>query len=330
MSGNTLARPVEIDGRTFASGLAPHVESLVAAKRALGYDYTQVVYQLWRLDRFCVSEGIDDGLVTERVAASWISDAVPGEGGASKLSRTSAVRQLALHERSMGLDAHVPAGQPSVGRPAVYLPTREETVALFAAIDSYEDRARWWLPGGYRVAFRLMRLCGLRISECANMGVADADTSAGTLLVRRSKGDKDRVVYMSDRLSAVVGERIGELRGRLGTGCAWLFPGADPSRHIPKTTFDSAFARFWAIACGGEPREGKRPTPHSLRHAFVTDRLNDWARRGVSLDQMMPYLERYLGHVGTDESLYYYHLAEQAMDAVRGSGRNIPEAVRHE
>lgn len=319
---------VTIDGRAYGSALAPHIEGLVRSKRAFGYDYSQVSYQLWRLDGFCVSSGHDEAVVTASLAADW-AEAVPGEGGSSKVSRVSALRQLALHERSMGLDAHVPASLPSVGRPAVYLPTREETRALFDAIDSYAGRSPWWISRGYGVAFRLMRLCGLRISECAGMGLDGFDPGARSLRVIGSKGDKDRLVYMSDEVSGMVGRWASELRRGLGGDARWLFPGARPRKHINKTTFDSAFARFWGEATGGR-HAGKAPTPHSLRHAFVTDRLTLWVRQGVDLDQMMPYLTRYLGHVGTDESLYYYHLVEQAMDAVRGSGDNIPEAVPYE
>lgn len=318
---------VSIDGRAYASALAPHIESLVRSKRAFGYDYSQVAYQLWRLDGFCVASGHDEGVATAALAADW-AEAVPGEGGSSKVSRMSALRQLALHERELGIDAHVPGSLPSVGRPAVYLPTPSETRALFDAIDSYAGRRPWWISRGYGVAFRLMRLCGLRISECAGMPAGCVDASAGTLRVLRSKGDKDRLVYMSDELSRMVGRWLGELREGLGD-VPWLFPGARPDRHIDKSTYDRAFSRFWSAATEGRAR-GKSPTPHSLRHAFVSDRLTLWARQGVSVDQMMPYLTRYLGHVGTDESLYYYHLAEQAMDAVRGSGEHIPEAVRYE
>lgn len=322
-----MSESVTIDGRAHSSALASHIEGLVRSKRAFGYDYSGVAYHLWRLDGFCVESGFDGDAVTAPLAAAW-AEAVPGEGGSSKVSRVSALRQLALHERAMGLDAYVPGSLPSTGRPAVYLPTRGETAALFDAIDSYAGRRPWWISRGYGVAFRLMRLCGLRISECADMPVGCVDAGAGTLRVLASKGDKDRLVYMSDPLAEMVGRWLAELREGIGADVRWLFPGAKPEKHINKSTFDSAFKRLWSEATkGSAPGRSKAPTPHSLRHAFVTDRLTLWARRGVNIDQMMPYLTRYLGHVGTDESLYYYHLAEEALDAVRGSGDNIPEAV---
>lgn len=303
--------------RTYAysGALATHMDSLVKAKRAQGYDYSGTAYWLWRLDRHCVEVGFAGASVTRELAASWAA-AVPGESGSNKSDRMGALRQLALYELSAGIDAYVPRDCPSVGRPDIYLPTREETKALFAVIDSYEDPNNPHMPSGYRVAFRLMRLCGLRISECANMAAGDVDCARGTLMVRHSKGDKDRIVYMADDVAAMVADHQSHLRSVLGYRPDWLFPGRDPSRHILKTSFDYRFASFWDQVSDGRGGNA-RPTPHALRHAFVVERMNAWAAEGVSLEQMMPYLAAYLGHLSSDDTFYYYHQVQEAFSVIR-------------
>lgn len=50
-------------------------------------------------------------------------------------------------------------------------------------------------------------------------------------------------------------------------------------------------------------REGVlQPTVHSLRHTFVVLRMNEWMKSGVKLDNMMPYLSKYLGHSSPDDT----------------------------
>lgn len=219
------------------------------------------------------------------------------------------------------------------GAPVVYLPSRSETRALFAEIDSYEDPERPYMAAGYRVAFRLMRLCGLRLAECANMAADDVRASSAALLVRHSKGAKDRLVYMSEDVACMDVSHMARTRDVLGFAPDWLFPGRDPSKHIYKTTFDKKFAQFWDRVPGATSRNA-RPTPHSLRHAFVVERMNDWMSRGVSLPQMMPYPAAYLGQDGANETFYYYHQVEEAFSIVRErdavSARVIPEAVTYE
>lgn len=321
-----------IRDREYASSLAPHMAGLVAVKRSCGFDYSAVAYTLARLDAFCVNAGFSDGSVTVGLADAW-AQAVPSEGADSRSSRISALRQLALYERSLGIDAYVPRGFSSRERSVTYIPTPAETRSLFAAIDAYDDD-RWpYMADGYRVAFRLMRCCGMRISECAAMPFAGVDANAGTLTVRHSKGAKDRLVYMADDMAAMVESHMHGLRRTLGFWPDWLFPGKDPSKHILKNTFCMKFAQFWSQVPESAKRN-KRPTPHSLRHAFVVDRMNRWMEEGANLPQMMPYLSSYLGHSGPNETFYYYHQVEEAADIVRAhdavSARVIPEVVPYE
>lgn len=315
--------------RRYSSALAPHIEGLVSTKRALGFDYSSAAYTLERLDRFCVEGGRTDETVTAELSDSW-AEAFPWEGGASRATRMGTLRQLALYERSIGIGAYVPHGFSARESPVAYLPTRSETTALFAAIDAYEDHERPYMADGYRVAFRLMRFCGLRIAECANMAVADVDLAGATLLVRHSKGAKDRLVYMSGDVATMVDAHIRGLPGAIGFRPDWVFPGRDPTRHILKNTFDKKFAQLWAKVPGAERRE-RHPTPHSLRHAFVVDRMNGWMEQGLSIQQMMPYLAAYLGHDGANETFYYYHQVADAFSIVRErdavSSRVIPEVV---
>lgn len=316
----------------YRSTLATHMVGLVEAKRACGFDYSSGAYTLARLDRFCLETGFTGAVVTPELSDSW-SEAIPSEGGASRATRMGVLRQLALHELSLGLAAYVPSGFSSRERPVPYLPTSRETSELFEAIDAYEDAERPYLADGYRVAFRLMRLCGLRLAECASLAAADVDVADGTMLIRHSKGDKDRVVYMAGDVASMVADHLAGLRRTLGFAPEWVFPGKDPSKHIYKTSLDRKFSQFWAQVPGAGVLNA-HPTPHSLRHAFVVERMNDWMSRGVSLPQMMPYLAAYLGHDGSNETFYYYHQVEEAFSIVRErdavSARVIPEVVPYE
>ena len=321
-----------IRNREYTSSLAPHMAGLVEAKRARGFDYASAAYTLERLDRFCLDGGLAPAMVTRELAESW-AEAIPSEGGASRQTRMSTLRQLALHERSLGLDAYVPHDFSARERPVTYIPTPQETKLLFAVIDAYDDDRYWYMADGYRVAFRLMRFCGMRIAECANMAAADVDERESALMVRHSKGAKDRVVYMAGDMADMVGEHLSRLRSGLGFSPDWLFPGKDPSTHILKNTFCRKFSQFWARVPGAGAH-GRHPTPHSLRHAFVVDRMNRWMAEGVDLPQMMPYLAAYLGHDGSNETFYYYHQVEEAFSIVRArdaaSARVIPEVVPYE
>ncbi|MEG0376012.1 MAG: tyrosine-type recombinase/integrase [Raoultibacter sp.] len=318
--------------RLYISTLASFIEELIAVKRLCGYAYVAEAYTLERLDKFCLSIAYEETTVTQKLTAAW-AEALPEEGQASKQSRMSALRQLSLHMRSRGIESFVPRGHVSRDAPIAYIPTKAEIGALFSMIDSY-NTVRWqYMAWGYRVAYRLMYCCGLRISECSGLAASDVDANEGTLFIRHSKGAKDRLVYMADDMTAMVAHHMDRLRQELGFSPEWLFPGRIPTNPILKNTFDRKFSEFWSKVSDA-PKHVKHPTPHSLRHAFVVNRMNEWMAEGVSLDQMMPYLAAYLGHSGGNETFYYYHQVKESFTLVRKkdkiSSRVIPEVIRYE
>ena len=87
----------------------------------------------------------------------------------------------------------------------------EQVVRLFSIIKSRRDRAM----------FMLMLRCGLRVREVANLTIDAVDWRRRRLYVYHGKGDKDRVVYISDdtyaALVTYVKQRLGS-RVKKGVG----------------------------------------------------------------------------------------------------------------
>jgi site-specific recombinase XerD len=64
----------------------------------------------------------------------------------------------------------------------------EELDALFAMINKHRDRAM----------FTLMLRCGLRVEEVAHLTLTAVDLQRRRIVVHNGKGQKDRIVYISD------------------------------------------------------------------------------------------------------------------------------------
>lgn len=101
------------------------------------------------------------------------------------------------------------------------------------------------------------------------------------------------------------------IKTRLGYEPYWLFPGHKPDKHIPKTSINRKFREFWNKTPSFKYCD-KVPTPYSLRHGFVVDRINSWILMGIDINVMFIYLSKYLGYKDPNESYYYYHLAKDA------------------
>jgi integrase len=112
-----------------------------------------------------------------------------------------------------------------------------------------------------RTAFITIYAAGLRVSEAVKLTGRDIDSARMVIVIRQSKGRKDRYVMLSEQLLGIL--RVYWKRAHLKH---WLFPGPDPSRPITTRSLERA-CRKAAEAAGLD----KTVTVHTLRH-YVASR----------------------------------------------------------
>jgi len=321
---------------TFSSVLAPHINGIIQEKRSLGYDYRTEELILLRFDNYCLIHGLNTINVSKTFLGKWCEQ-TDTEGVSNHNKRVTVVRQLMLFMASMGATVYLPR---CISRKDIILPhifTVQERSAFFKAADSYRPLrqipAYIRLSCEYRVLFRMIYCCGLRNTEACGIPADCIGLETGAITIYNSKGNKDRTVFMSDDLTELCKKYFSYLCCALGSHPTWFFPGRDPAKPLVNTSVDRVFNKFWLMT----PDAGhcnNKPTVHDLRFSFVTDRINEWALRGIDLNRMMPYLSRYLGHKGLQEIYYYYHNSKQLHDIIRmndkTSGNVIPEVPDYE
>ena len=318
---------------TFSSAFAPYIEGLIRQKRADGFSYTVGEYHLIKFDEFCAAHYPDTKTVDHGLAAAW-AEIRPTEGRSYRNRRVEQLRQLCLYMRSLGLETYVPRTMGREPKPVLYIPSRAEVAAFFAELDSWQCRNSRGkrTVDEYKVLFRLYYCCGLRLSEARLLKKENVDFAKGILTILRSKGPKDRLVYLPPDGAQMLEEYNREMKKRFPQS-PWLFPGQDPNRPLSEPAIQHRFKDCWRrLAFAGST--DKEPTPHCLRHAFVVERMNGWMAHGIDLQAMLPYLSSYLGHQTPAETFYYYHLVDRAFAVVREkdtvSGRVIPEMQAYE
>lgn len=318
----------------YQSVLAPFIRDLIAEKRLLGFSYDGNSYQLYRFDQYWVDNGYNDMHLTTERLEKWIC-ALPGESKSSQSGRVSAVKSLAVYLNTQGIACNVPLINVGREQPKIHILDNTERKSFFDAVDSYmpdsknpEDHR---MADEYPVMFRLFYCCGMRNDEVCSLKTTDVDFEKGIITIYNGKGHKDRLVYLSEDMRQLLASYYAWIKIRLGYEPYWLFPGRKPDKHIPNTSIDRKFREFWNKTPSSKHCD-KVPTPHSLRHGFVVDRINSWILMGIDINVMFIYLSKYLGHKDPNESYYYYHLAKDAFRIIRQkdtiSGEVLPEVRR--
>lgn len=316
----------------FSSSLAPFIKGLIEEKRASGYLYNSSAFELKNFDTFCLNNGFTGTTITKGLADAW-SLQRPNEGTNSRNIRVGLIRELSKYMMSLGVDAYTQRRLLSTETKIAHVFSEEERRAFFTALDNLPSSPYYGsrLLKECQVIFRLYYCCGMRRSEALMLTWQDVDFEKATLRIVQSKGDKDRLVYLTDDVLSMLEKYLAYIQQELPQS-QWVFPGAKADNPINEVTVRAWFIKTWSDT--PYANISNPPTIKSFRHTFVVDRLNAWMADGVDIQSKIPFLCKYLGHSSINESLYYYHQVSESFKIVRQRDKTsiavIPEVTPYE
>jgi len=172
----------------------------------------------------------------------------------------------------------------------------EEISALLSSIANIKHRA----------LLMLTYSAGLRVSEVVRLRIEDIDAQRKLIHVRGAKGRRDRYTILSDVVITILRRYLKEYKPD-----NWLFPGANPGRHITIRTAQAVFEH----ACETTGIQ-KDVTIHSLRHSFATHLLEN----GVDLR----YVQELLGHGSSKTTEIYTHVSNRDLTKIKSPLDTLP------
>lgn len=172
----------------------------------------------------------------------------------------------------------IPYGKKPKRLPCVLSP--EEVLRLLEATP----------PGLYRTLFHTTYACGLRLSEVIHLQVADVDGARRVLHVRHGKGDKERLLPLSERLLDQLRAYWRHFRPR-----PWLFSRRSGDQPIHENSVQKLCQQLVKRVQIAKPASF-----HTLRHSFATHLLEAGAD--------VRTLQKLLGHSSLSTTAHYLHL----------------------
>ena len=155
-----------------------------------------------------------------------------------------------------------------------------------------------------RAILEVLYATGVRASELCALALADFDASSATLLVRRGKGGKDRVVPLGPIASEVLSDYIAKARpqllGKRRTHEVFVSWRGKPLHRVSVAAVVAKAARLCGL---------KKPIrPHRLRHACATHMLKGGAD--------IRHIQKLLGHASLASTQVYTHVEIADLQAV--------------
>lgn len=273
-------------------------------RRQLGFKLVGVERLLRQFIRFVEQQRAT--FLTIRLALQWATQP-QGNSVARGAYRLGLVRQFAAYLSAWDSRTEVPPPGllpfKSRRRPP-YLYREKEVLRLIDATRQIQPSCE--IKGAtYATLFGLLAVTGMRIGEALALDREDADLPRALLTLRRTKGNKSRLVPLHPSTQQAL-QQYAELRDR-------IFPQPQaPSFFVSEkgTRLHHGTVHRWfqLVACQiglRQPGERSGPRLHDLRHRFAIRTLLKWYRSHTDVEAHLPELTTYLGHTQVSHTYWY-------------------------
>lgn len=288
--------------------LAGAVRSYLSIRRAAGFSLKQVGLHLRSFAAYSDASG--QHYVNTQTAIEW-ARLVPS--GHQRARRLADVARLARYLRAEDERHEIPSavfGSERRPRRPPYILSDEQICRLIelAAQSGYRTLRRQT----YSTLFALLSCTGLRVSEAIRLRYNDITPDG--LVIRATKFQKTRLIPLHDTAQAGLDRYLQQRR-----------PYAPLDDHVfislrrkPLLITDVETAFRTAATKMGLPtgRTRRRPTPHSLRHAFAVRALQTCPDGRDRITKHMLMLSTYLGHSSVALTYWYLEAVPELMRSI--------------
>ena len=275
------------------------------SKDTLAHDCTSLLV----FDKYLADNGVSKKELSEKVVSGWMQSLTVGKR--TLVNKVVLIRLFARYLNSIGVKAFIPEIPKSANDYVPYIFSDDELKSIFESSDNIVvvgNRAscphmKFEIP----MILRMLYGCGLRISEALSLKIGDVDFDGGILIMKYTKGDKQRLVPMHSSLTVML-RRYCLAMGLMGKTESPLFPSAAYDVPMQKYVVRDKFTnilRETDISLKEKAKHKRGPCLHCFRHVFAFKSFAQAERVGRTVDESVPYLSTYLGHETLNGTEYY-------------------------
>jgi integrase/recombinase XerD len=151
----------------------------------------------------------------------------------------------------------------------------------------------------HKAMLSLIYSCGLRRSELIHLKITDIDSNRNIVIIRQSKGKKDRIAPLSTKILEMLRQYYSIYKPKI-----WLFEGQNGIEQYSDHSLQSVLKQALVKA-----KISKPVTLHWLRHSYATHLLES----GTDLR----YIQELLGHNSSKTTEIYTHVSTKSIQQIK-------------
>lgn len=289
-------------------------------QQSIGKPYAKKLV-LAEFNRFLDKHSIDSmNDIKESTITRWIDSVTCSDNACRR--RLSILHQFFDYLRSMEITRDNPVSDSilygfrySRGQFNPYIYTHDEISRLLEVCKKLSCYPRFALkPHVLHMTISSLYALGLRIGEALGLTIKDIDLQQKTLFICDSKFYKDRLLPFGPKLGKCL-EAYMDLRRK----CFKPVRKDDPllvantctliRKRLMQQTFGDILKDAGIVAPPGQ----NRPRLHDLRHTFAVHRLLRWYEEGVNVQNKLPLLSTFMGHVNIYSTQVYLTITDSLL-----------------
>ncbi len=151
----------------------------------------------------------------------------------------------------------------------------------------------------HKAMLSMIYSCGLRRSELLNLIPNDIDSKRNVVIIRQSKGKKDRITPLSPKILELLRDYYKEYSPKI-----YLFEGQEKNTQYSARSLEEVLKKSIKLA-----KINKPVTLHWLRHSYATQLLES----GTDLR----YIQELLGHNSSKTTEIYTHVSTKNIQQIK-------------
>lgn len=253
--------------------------------------YAHDCHYLTSFDSYLTECNLQHKEVSENVVSEWVKSL---SGKSSSIANEVIVIRLFLrYLSSIGIRVFMPPIPKVTDDYVPYIFTDEELKRIFTLSDNItltKSQPNPFIQLEFPMMLRIMYGCGLRVGETLALKMKNVDLNGGILILKQTKGDKQRLVPMHQTLISILNKYCLAM-GLIGKAEALLFPSAIEavpfSVKAARNKFNTIL-KYAGISMKGRAKQERGPCLHCLRHVFAFKSFAEAESQGVQLTHLSP------------------------------------------
>lgn len=295
---------MKLETTTFNGPFAEEIKKYVEEKKLVSQKVENYIYPLKSFDTFSKNYHKELHFLTKSVIHDWLK-LRSNEKKSNQATRAHIIRGFSKYMNMRNKQNYIlPTGIYTCGsKYNAYIYSEKEIYAIFNRIDSLVEIQSNNQRKNYssQIIFRLLYMCGLRISEALNIKLKNFDKKQKILTIQNSKNNKDRIIPINEQLNVLIINYINKFHV-ISNENTYLFE----NKNNKPYTRRAIYGRLKTILKKCNIYSiGNGQNLHAFRHTYAVHCLKKWVLEGKDLMAYMPILQTFLGHDSYKETAYY-------------------------